>query len=106
LLESDLRKWEIGFSRARKYTPAIANADTFGKGWWVWWLDINPDWRSDMRPLSRGTGSWDCLDLYGQNGFLNVLVTLKWWRDAMSVPLPNWEEAVNDVKWVLDEMEK
>ncbi|KAJ7662940.1 hypothetical protein B0H14DRAFT_2280556, partial [Mycena olivaceomarginata] len=100
------RPKEVGdwVSRARKYTPVIANADAFGNGWWVWWLDINPAWRGDTRPLLRGTGPWDCLDLHGQNGFLNVLVSLKWWRDAMSGPSPDWEDAVADVTWVLDEM--
>jgi hypothetical protein len=93
-------------SRAWKYTPVIANADTFGNSWWVWWLDINPAWRRDTRPLLHGTGPWDCLDLHGQNAFLNVLVSLKWWRDALSGPSPDWEDSVADVTWVLDEMEK
>ncbi|KAJ7841069.1 hypothetical protein B0H14DRAFT_2587086 [Mycena olivaceomarginata] len=72
----------------------------------VWWLDINPARRGEERPMSRETGEWDCLDLYGPNGFLNVLIALKWWRDAMDEASPDWDEAIADITWVLREMER
>ncbi|KAJ7801747.1 hypothetical protein B0H14DRAFT_2309729, partial [Mycena olivaceomarginata] len=95
---TEVKDW---IARARKYTPVIASAEAFGKGWWVWWLDINPVWRGKERPLSWETEEWDCLDLYGLNGFLNVLIALKWWRDAMDEASPDLDEAIADVTWVL-----
>ncbi|KAJ7787482.1 hypothetical protein B0H14DRAFT_2269848, partial [Mycena olivaceomarginata] len=98
------RPQEVGdwVARARNHTPTIANADNFGKGFWAWWVDINPTWRNEQRPMKReGASSWSSLDIHGQNGFLNLLMCLKWWHDAMEVQSPDWEEAVDDVTWVL-----
>jgi hypothetical protein len=93
-------------SRARNHTPTIADPDAFGKGWWVWWLNINPPWHGTKRSLLREAGTWASMNLYGQNGFLNILMTLKWWRDAMPKALPDWEEAIDDITWALIEMQK
>jgi hypothetical protein len=46
------------------------------------------------------------MNLFGQNGFLNVLMVLKWWRDAMPKASPDWEEAISDVTWALKEMQR
>ncbi|KAK7050137.1 hypothetical protein R3P38DRAFT_2504189 [Favolaschia claudopus] len=105
------RPKEIGewSKRARNYTPKIVDADAFGQTLWIWWIDINPSWRGSERPLSRVgdvDGGWECLDLYGVNGFLNVLMGLKWWRNAMSDASPDWAEAVDDVTWALSSMER
>ncbi|KAF7345202.1 hypothetical protein MSAN_01896700 [Mycena sanguinolenta] len=102
-----LRPKEVGdwVARARNYTPQIANGDEFGKRFWAWWIKINPAWRTEERPMKReGEMSWVGMDILGQNGFLNVLMCLKWWRDAMDAPSPDWEEALNDVTWVLERM--
>ncbi|KAJ7855457.1 hypothetical protein B0H14DRAFT_2353211, partial [Mycena olivaceomarginata] len=65
--------------RARNYTPEIKDADEFGEGFWVWWVDINSAWRGTSRPMAREEGqSWAYMDFKGQNGFLNVLMVLKW----------------------------
>ncbi|KAJ7800232.1 hypothetical protein B0H14DRAFT_2304155, partial [Mycena olivaceomarginata] len=101
LRPKEVKDW---VSRGRNHTPTIAAADAFGKGWWAWWIDINPDWRGSERPLSREGDSWERMDLYGINAFLNVLMALKWWRDAMREASPDWEEAVAEVTWVLQEM--
>lgn len=95
-------------SRARNHTPVIGNVQDFGAEFWAWWIDINPAWRGDMRPLSRTAAdmSWASMDYKGQNGFLNVLMVLKWWRDAIDIPSPDWEEAVAEVTWVLQQMKK
>ncbi|KAJ7315518.1 hypothetical protein DFH08DRAFT_630163, partial [Mycena albidolilacea] len=88
-------------SRARVFTPEI-EPEVFGRQFWEWWVDINPDWRTSQRPMIREDGkSWASLDFHGQNGFLNVMACLKWWRDALETPSPDWEEAVDDVTWVL-----
>ncbi|KAJ7752155.1 hypothetical protein B0H16DRAFT_1460123 [Mycena metata] len=82
-------------SRARNYTPAVNAPDDLGNRWWVWWNDINLTWRETTCPMERTTGP---------NGFLNILMVLKWWRDAMKEVSPDWEEAVGDVTWVLHQM--
>ncbi|KAJ7348995.1 hypothetical protein DFH08DRAFT_998340 [Mycena albidolilacea] len=71
--------------RARNYTPDVKDASAFGKEFW-------------------GPSDWVCMEYKGQNGFLNVLMLLKWWRDAMKDASPDWEEAMDDVTWVLQKM--
>ncbi|KAJ7795040.1 hypothetical protein B0H14DRAFT_2392076 [Mycena olivaceomarginata] len=92
--------------RARNHTPEVKDASTFGKEFWVWWIEINPSWRTKNRPMMRekGPSDWVCMEYKGQNGFLNVLMLLKWWRDAMKDASPDWEEAVDDVTWVLQKL--
>jgi hypothetical protein len=46
------------------------------------------------------------MDYSGQNGFLNMLMCLKWWRDAMDAGSLDWDEAVDDVTWVLSKMKE
>ncbi|KAJ7876167.1 hypothetical protein B0H14DRAFT_2342916, partial [Mycena olivaceomarginata] len=93
--------------RVRNYTPPIADAEDFGKRFWGWWLDINPIWHTQERPMKReGGSSWLTLDYHGQNGFLNVLMCLKWWHNAIKEVTPDWEDAVDDVSWVLGQMKE
>ncbi|KAJ7504122.1 hypothetical protein B0H11DRAFT_2221569 [Mycena galericulata] len=93
--------------RARNYTPSIEDTNEYAKQWWAWWVDINPAWREEKRPMLRNReGPWECMDYNGQNGFLNVLMSLKWWRDSMPEASKDWEDAVEDVTWALSEMEK
>ncbi|KAJ7047954.1 hypothetical protein C8F04DRAFT_885131, partial [Mycena alexandri] len=92
-------------ARARNYTPTVTSGDDLGEQWWIWWTDINPEWRGEERPMRRDAGKpWKSMDYCGQNGFLNVLMVLKWWRDAMEESSPDWEDAVDDVIWVLQQM--
>ncbi|KAJ7435836.1 hypothetical protein B0H11DRAFT_1755500, partial [Mycena galericulata] len=93
--------------RARNYAPSIEDTNEYAKQWWAWWVDINPAWREKKRPMLRHLeGPWECMNYNGQNGFLNVLMSLKWWRDCMSEASKDWEDAVEDVTWALSEMEK
>lgn len=64
-------------------------------------------WRQKGIGLTRDSGGpWDGMNYHGQNGFLNVLISLKWWRDCMPAASEKWEEGVEDVIWVLGEMER
>ncbi|KAJ6513472.1 hypothetical protein C8R45DRAFT_812050, partial [Mycena sanguinolenta] len=102
-----LRPKEAGdwFSRARNYKPQITDAADFGKWFWAWWIQINPSWRTKERPMKKeGEMTWRCMDIQGQNRFLNVLMCLKWWRDVMDMLLQDWEEARTDATWVLEQM--
>ncbi|KAJ7818595.1 hypothetical protein B0H14DRAFT_2373081, partial [Mycena olivaceomarginata] len=85
-LPAKLRPAQVGawVQRARKGTPDIPNIERFANEWAAWWQEINPAWRKVSIPMSRSVvGSWECLDLPGPNGFLNVLICLKWWRERV-----------------------
>ncbi|KAJ7715351.1 hypothetical protein B0H16DRAFT_1273340, partial [Mycena metata] len=100
------RPREVGLwvKSARKGTPKVI-PESFGKGWWEWWMAINPEWRvSDGSLVKEGDGDWDDLRCPGQNGFLNVIVCLRWWRLAAGTESSEWSRAVSDVKWVLERM--
>ncbi|KAJ7755034.1 hypothetical protein DFH07DRAFT_743483 [Mycena maculata] len=74
------RPKEIGdwIQRARKYTPPMPDTADFESRWWDWWVEINPAWRGKTVPMLRARdGPWLLMEVYGQNGFLNVLTALK-----------------------------
>ncbi|KAJ7224529.1 hypothetical protein GGX14DRAFT_299406, partial [Mycena pura] len=87
-----------------KYKPSITDAVKFGESFRKWWLDINPGWRKEAEAgkLFRGNGgAWESLDIPGPNGFLNLLMCLKWWAEAaQNLPGSRWLEAVDDATWV------
>ncbi|KAF8134152.1 hypothetical protein K438DRAFT_1640920, partial [Mycena galopus ATCC 62051] len=69
------------------------------------WKGINPSWRVRNGELIQlGDGSWDGLRCPGQNGFLNIIVCLKWWDLCMETRSDAWTHTVVDVKWVLGKM--
>lgn len=90
---------------ARKGVPAIGTSEEMESQWWAWWTKINPSWRlRDGKVVQEGDGSWEVLKCPGQNGFLNVVITLKWRYGSMETPSEAWKRAVGDVKWVLEKM--
>ncbi|KAJ7687305.1 hypothetical protein B0H16DRAFT_1339564 [Mycena metata] len=96
---------KIWVKDARKGTPNTGGAEAMAAQWWGWWRAINPKWRlRDGELVQEGEGGWDALRCPGQNGFLNVIVCLKWWRCEMENPSDSWQRAVADVKWVLTQM--
>jgi hypothetical protein len=94
----------IWVKNAWKGTPEFV-VEAMEDDWWTWWTAINPKWRLRGAKLVReGSGSWDVLRCPSQNGFLNVIICLKWWRTQMDTASDTWERAVIDVKWVLEQM--
>ncbi|KAJ7699818.1 hypothetical protein B0H16DRAFT_1245924, partial [Mycena metata] len=99
-------------SRARSGgpQPRIIDVFVFAARWWAWWLEINPQWRvqtgTTVKHLAKeGEGDWDSLASTGPNGMLNVVICLRWWRDALGGDeggMAGWNEAVEDVKWALE----
>ncbi|KAF8184374.1 hypothetical protein K438DRAFT_1598376, partial [Mycena galopus ATCC 62051] len=91
---------------ARKGVPNIGTAEQMEGEWWAWWRKINPGWRlSDNGDLVQNhDGPFDVLKCPGQNGFLSIMVCLKWWHGSMEVPSDTWNGAIADVKWVLGRM--
>ncbi|KAJ6458760.1 hypothetical protein C8R45DRAFT_843702, partial [Mycena sanguinolenta] len=94
-------------SRGRKGTPEIeGGAAGIDQAWWEWWTFLNPDWRVRGGKLAQeGEGEWEVLKAAPSlNGFLNVLMCLKWWRAMMDMPSLSWQRALTDVKWALERM--
>ncbi|KAF8144423.1 hypothetical protein K438DRAFT_1631811 [Mycena galopus ATCC 62051] len=95
----------IWVKNARKGTPNVGSAEQMEREWWAWWRAINPAWRlKDGDVVRDGDGSFDVMRCPGQNGFLSVIVRLKWWHGSMEVPSDTWNHAIGDVKWVLEKM--
>ncbi|KAJ7833720.1 hypothetical protein B0H14DRAFT_3462540 [Mycena olivaceomarginata] len=69
----------VWVKNARKGVPKIGLSGEMEDQWWAWWKGINPSWR------------WDVLKCPGQNGLLNVVITLKWWHGSMETPSESWE---------------
>ncbi|KAJ7429351.1 hypothetical protein B0H11DRAFT_1653640, partial [Mycena galericulata] len=86
---------------ARKGSPSIGKVDVFATVWELWWKGINPAWRLADGVLVKETkGSWKAMEMPGANGFLSVLVALKWWREAEKDATARWSSAIEDVTWV------
>ncbi|KAI0739829.1 hypothetical protein C8Q80DRAFT_1222092 [Daedaleopsis nitida] len=85
--------------------PKIADEATFAERWWKWWGGLQPAWRSwdsQGRPTIGGEGDWECLKKPGQNGMLIALLAPTWWRGITTdATRGSWEEAVNNVGWVI-----
>ncbi|KAJ7168097.1 hypothetical protein C8R43DRAFT_853617, partial [Mycena crocata] len=87
---------------ARKGTPKIGNTVAFVSTWADWWRAINPTWRVvDGELVKVVKGSWEVMRVPGANGFLSVLVALKWWRE-LTGETGEWSAAIRDVTWVLN----
>lgn len=56
--------------------------------------------------MAKTTGSWTFMDVPGQNGFLNILICLKWWRERMDKESAEWKEVLEDVVWALHQMNR
>ncbi|KAJ7896765.1 hypothetical protein B0H14DRAFT_2333146 [Mycena olivaceomarginata] len=68
----------VWVKNTRKGVPNIGSSGEMEVQWWAWWMGINPSWRVRDGELSQaGDGSWDVLKCPGQNGLLNMVITLK-----------------------------
>ncbi|KAJ7121795.1 hypothetical protein C8R43DRAFT_900157 [Mycena crocata] len=96
---------------------SVGKEGTYADVWWSWWRSIQPGARIwDNGELScPPDADWtDLRELHGKNGFVLILGALLWWGDVVGKddaqkenPLDflNWERAVMDVTWVLEEMQ-
>ncbi|KAJ7694011.1 hypothetical protein B0H14DRAFT_2651204 [Mycena olivaceomarginata] len=78
---------------AQKGIPDVL-PQSFSDQWWQWWTRINPEC------------DWEELRCPGQNGLLNVLACLKWWRNALGRETEDWLDAMRDVAWALSQMQR
>ncbi|KAJ7755134.1 hypothetical protein B0H16DRAFT_1315947 [Mycena metata] len=104
------RPMEVGWwiQRARRTPPKIKQADAFATSWIGWWIELNPKGRVAAGPdkmlRTEGQSGWEGLTAR-VNGLLSVLMSLKWWKDAVEEE-GDWEIAVSDVTWVLRQLLK
>ncbi|EIW79115.1 hypothetical protein CONPUDRAFT_26986, partial [Coniophora puteana RWD-64-598 SS2] len=116
MLDSKDRPQEVRWWIARKHLvtvrPSIPDVKTFAGHWWRWWACLQPEWREitapsglSHSPLPRHGRDGDCsaLDKPGINGFLSIVVCLKWWgfETAAASKDPQWLAAIQDTKWVM-----
>ncbi|KAF8169319.1 hypothetical protein K438DRAFT_1615291, partial [Mycena galopus ATCC 62051] len=69
------------------------------------WETLNPEWRTAGDEVSDGLirdpeASVEVLRKPGPNGFLSVLIGLKWWMDAKGAT-KDWVTALDDITWVM-----
>ncbi|KAJ7642655.1 hypothetical protein DFH06DRAFT_1334041 [Mycena polygramma] len=89
LRPKEVKGW-VARARTGGPSPAIVDVYSFAADWW--------------KCLKKeGEGDWGSAAHTGPNGMLNVLVCLHWWRDVLRGEFGDWEEALADVEWVLNE---
>ncbi|KAJ7711975.1 hypothetical protein B0H16DRAFT_1343059, partial [Mycena metata] len=83
------------------------------EGWWSYWVSLQPAERVYMGgALSQpDNADWeDLAKLNGKNGLLQVMALLLWWGDYVGdgadvFQFNDWTLAVQDVTWVLRQLE-
>ncbi|KAJ7086003.1 hypothetical protein B0H15DRAFT_742123, partial [Mycena belliarum] len=98
--------WWIGRARARDPPVTEVDVKRFSSDFVTWWRGMNPAWRRDGPLLQDEGGDLAVMKTSGINGFLSVLMALKWWRRALtgSASAEEWAACVDDVVWVLRQM--
>ncbi|KAF8146546.1 hypothetical protein K438DRAFT_1627772, partial [Mycena galopus ATCC 62051] len=93
----EIQIW-IKYARATK--PKIKNVQKFIEDWTKWWDALNPKWRKGGLLVQSEDGLMEMMCKPGANGFLGVLIGLKWWRDEEG-KTSKWLAAFEDVTWVM-----
>ncbi|KAJ3743032.1 hypothetical protein F5050DRAFT_1551295, partial [Lentinula boryana] len=85
----ELTTW-INYGRYNKKRIKITpeRVHQFAVNFWIWWSSLQPSWRAvgeDNRPLAAKEmkDDWKSLDHYGQNGWLSLVVCLRWWGEGL-----------------------
>ena len=100
-------KWING---GRKVSPVIDDLQTFVSVWKGWWVSLQPESRvqkgNKLGQVIDAGEKWEKLCKGGINGFFNIVVSLAWWRAAITSPAQQkvLTEMVHDVSWVQDQI--
>lgn len=85
----ELKKW-VESGRYRSTITILPNdVPRFGKSVWKWWKSLQPAWRGvdsqTERPehVNQMGNEWSTLDFSGPNGWLGILVCIRWWGEAV-----------------------
>jgi hypothetical protein len=94
----------------RRTWQKVDDVPAFAKTWAKWWGSLQPKSRVLRgKPLQRSVDAdegWGELMKGSINGFFTVVMSLAWWwQGVKSAPQRKvWFEAVDDVRWVQDQM--
>ncbi|KAJ7077193.1 hypothetical protein C8R44DRAFT_896375 [Mycena epipterygia] len=103
-------KWERGVD-----LPILGSQQkggTYIGSWWQWWAWVQPEEHElvDGDLTKPGEVDWGYMStLHGKNRMLQVMATLLWWGDHTcedEATCVEWERAVDDVAWVLQELQQ
>ncbi|KAK7026657.1 SERTA domain-containing protein 3 [Paramarasmius palmivorus] len=106
-----LQWFKYGRLRWEALVPSDVSENTLGYEWWVWWSKVvNPRWRpqSEDMIMPGGQGSWEAVRIPGKDGFILVLVALRWWCDLLDNPEKDllWVSTIKAVYSTLEELLK
>lgn len=91
----------------------IESVRDFAEHLWTWWCELQPGWReiSNNRPAPfiKFVDNFLLLDKHGQNGWLGLIVCIKWWRlglnnldeNGLQELEADWFRAVEDMTKML-----
>ncbi|KAJ7437069.1 hypothetical protein B0H11DRAFT_2255634 [Mycena galericulata] len=106
----------ISTGRKLNYDPCLPDLEELRTKFWRWWRGLQPEERRvEEGVLSRKGGiDWAGLrDYSGKNGLLQATMVLGWWGNKVhrktggsAEEVAQWELAVDDVAWALEEMVK
>ncbi|KAJ7507625.1 hypothetical protein B0H11DRAFT_2218460 [Mycena galericulata] len=106
----------ISTGRKLNYDPCLLDLEELRTKFWRWWRGLQPEERRvEEGVLSRKGGiDWAGLrDYSGKNGLLQATMVLGWWGNKVhrktggsAEEVAQWELAVDDVAWALEEMVK
>ncbi|KAK7026737.1 SERTA domain-containing protein 3 [Paramarasmius palmivorus] len=107
-----LQWFKYGRLRWEQRVPSEVVAENLGQEWWIWWSKVvNPRWRPkspDGMVMPGGKGNWEAVRIPGKDGFVLVLVSLRWWCDLLDHPGKDllWLSTVKAVYTTLVELLK
>ncbi|KAK7019706.1 SERTA domain-containing protein 3 [Paramarasmius palmivorus] len=106
-----LQWFKYGRLRWEELVPSEVQPETLAKEWWVWWSRVvNPRWRprAEDMVMPGGNGSWEAVRMPGKDGFVLLLVSLRWWCDLLDRPGADclWLATLKSVYWTLEELQK
>ncbi|GAW04090.1 hypothetical protein LENED_005856 [Lentinula edodes] len=113
----ELSKWILNCRYDRSGNEPLLEKDNlaqFGESFSCWWSGLRPpslhQMSADQSAAQNFEKEWESLDRSGKNGWLSVLVCLKWWgmalgeEDRKGQPGEKWRNMVDDVTVVLSSL--
>ena len=100
--------------KGRKYSKKniliVDDVDRYRLEWIGWWTASQPKWWStQLWPFPKdgeGDGSWEGFPARGKDGIFLAIMATCWWAQAVvsAEDFILFEEAVDDVHWVVQEL--
>ncbi|KAJ3816610.1 hypothetical protein F5878DRAFT_545577 [Lentinula raphanica] len=106
----ELTRWIMnGRYDRRGNEPRFDNDElaNFGKAFGLWWTSLKRSCSKSGR--GRKGNGWGTLNTSGKNGWLSIVVCLKWWGMGLGEHREEalggiWRQSIQDVQFTLDEL--